>query len=131
MRSTLCQIKRYLKLGACDHDFGSRANVPFSAFDGRAPASVRVLDDAKAVFTKTATGYTAEVRLKCDSIALKNAASGLRIRGDVGVLFSNDGGKATQTRAYLTDHSPGASITADVPSIAEIRPREWGEWILE
>lgn len=94
-------------------------------------ASVRVLDDAKAVFTKTATGYTAEVRLKCDSIALKNAASGLRIRGDIGVLFSNDGGEATQTRAYLSDHSPGASITADVPTESEIRPAEWSELLLE
>ena len=94
-------------------------------------ASVRQLGDAKAVFIKTATGYTAEVRLKCDSIALKNAASALHLRGDIGILFSNDGGEATQSRAYLTDHSPGAAVTADVPSEAEIRPAEWGEWILE
>ena len=94
-------------------------------------ASVKPLDDVKAVFTKTATGYICEAWLKCDSIALKHAASGLRLRGDLGILFSNDGGETTQSRAYLFDHSPGASITADVPSEAEIRPAEWGEWVME
>jgi len=96
-------------------------------------ASVKTLssDAAQIVFTPTSTGYLCEARLRCDDIALKQAANGLRLRADIGVLFSNDGGEATQSRAYLFDHSPGASITADVPSEAELRPAEWGEWLLE
>ena len=96
-------------------------------------ASVKTLssDAAQIVFTPTPTGYVCEARLKCDEIALKNAANELLLRGDIGVLFSNDGGETTQSRAYLFDHSPGAAITADVPSEAQIRPAEWGEWLLE
>ncbi len=94
-------------------------------------ASVTPLKEFEAVFTRTATGYICEAKLKSDAIALKHAASGLRLRADVGVLFSNEGGEGTLARAYLFDHSPGAGITADVPSEAELRPAEWGEWGLE
>jgi len=66
-----------------------------------------------------------------DLVALQHAANGLRLRGDLGTLFSNDGGETTQSRAYLSDHSPGASITAAVPNEVEIRAVEWGEWVLE
>lgn len=94
-------------------------------------ASVSPLNNVEAKFVKTATGYICEAKLNCDAIALSHAASGLRLRGDIGVLFSNEGGESTQARAYLFDHSPGATITADVPSEAELHPAQWGEWLLE
>lgn len=94
-------------------------------------ASVMPLKEFEAVFTRTASGYICEAKLNCDAIALKHAATGLRLRADVGVIFSNEGGEGTQARAYLFDHSPGATITADVPSESELRPAEWGDWILE
>jgi len=53
-----------------------------------------------------------EVRLSCDHIELKHLGSGLRIRGDIGLLWGNEAGLVTERRAYLFNHSPTATITA-------------------
>ncbi len=76
-------------------------------------------------------GYNIEVRLSCDHIELKHLGPGLRIRGNIGVLWGNDGGLATERRSYLFNHSPIANIVADTPSEAELQPAEWGTWIIE
>jgi hypothetical protein len=93
--------------------------------------SVQKLEESEVVFQRTENGYLCEARLHCDRIGLQHAVSGYRVRGDIGVLFSNEGGLATESRAYLFDRSPGASIVSDLPSEAEIRPAYWGRWRFE
>ncbi len=81
-------------------------------------ASVKPLDDMKAVFTKTATGYVCEARLKCDSIALKHAASGLRLRGDIGIFFPTT---AERRRKAARNFSTTAQARASPPTC----PARW------
>ena len=64
-------------------------------------------------------------------IGLSEAGPGARLLGDIGILLSNEGGVGVQTRAYLYDHSPAAGIVSDTPTEAEIRPAEWGLWVME
>ncbi|MBC7821461.1 MAG: hypothetical protein IAG10_31625, partial [Planctomycetaceae bacterium] len=49
-------------------------------------ASVMPVGDAQVAFKETKTGYTVEARLSCDHIELKHLGSGLRMRGDIGIL---------------------------------------------
>ncbi len=94
-------------------------------------ASVMPVGDSQVAFKETKTGYVVEVRLSCDHIELKHLGSGLRLRGDIGVLWGNEAGLITERRAYLFNRSPAASIVSDTPSEAELQPVEWGVLVLE
>ena len=94
-------------------------------------ASVMPVGDAQVAFKETKTGYTVEVRLSCDHIELKHLGPGLRMRGDIGILWGNEAGLVTERRTYLFNRSPSASIVSDTPSEAELHPAEWGAWVIE
>jgi hypothetical protein len=49
---------------------------------------------------------------------------GMEVRGDIGVLRGN--GFVTVQRAYW--HNKATTITADIPSEAELTPQLWGHW---
>ncbi len=84
---------------------------------------VRVVAEAQLAFVRTETGYTCEARIPLSSLPPAMRAR-LPDRGDVGVLFSHPSGRFTQSRAYRFDTT--ASAVADIPSEAELRPRQWG-----
>jgi sugar lactone lactonase YvrE len=94
-------------------------------------ASVAPIPDVLVAVMETKTGYVIEVRLHCDRIDLRDATNGLRLRGDIGLLWGNEAGLVTERRAYLFNHSPVASIVSDTPSEAELYPAEWGVWFFE
>jgi hypothetical protein len=94
-------------------------------------ASVMPVGDTQVAVKESQTGYLIEVRLSCDHIELKHLGSGLRIRGDIGLLWGNEAGLVTERRAYLFNHSPAANIVSDTPSEAELHPAKWGEWFFE
>jgi len=94
-------------------------------------ASVTPIPDVQVAVKETKTGYVIEVRLNCDRIDLKDAASGLRLRGDIGVLWGNEAGLVTERRAYLFNRGPAASVVSDTPTEAELHPAEWGIWVLK
>jgi hypothetical protein len=54
---------------------------------------------------------------------------GLTVRGDVGVLFSDQTGTATAERRQWAD--PETNVVNDIPSEAEFHPARWGMWRLE
>jgi len=94
-------------------------------------ASVMPIPDVQVAVKETKTGYVIEVRVNCDRIDLKDAASGLRLRGDIGVLWGNEAGLVTERRVYLFNRGPAASVVSDTPTEAELHPAEWGIWVLE
>lgn len=94
-------------------------------------ASVMPVGDTQVAFKLTDSGYTVEARLSCDHVELKHLGSGLRLRGDIGVLWGNEAGLVTERRAYLFNRSPAATIVSDTPSEAEIHPAEWSAWLVE
>ena len=93
--------------------------------------SVVPIPDVHVAVKEAKTGYVIEVRLDCDRIDLRDAAGGLRLRGDVGVLWGNEAGLVTERRAYLFNRGPAASVVSDTPTESELHPSEWGILVLE
>lgn len=86
--------------------------------------SVHELAAVHAVFTPTPEGYICEASIPLKPLGLPNR-TGLRLRGDMGVLFSNDGGMFTASRACLFDAL--ATCVSDIPTEVELNPARWGE----
>ncbi|MDD5704939.1 MAG: sugar-binding protein [Kiritimatiellae bacterium] len=89
------------------------------------------LKNAVVKVAKAADGYvlSAVVPLKDIGFVLTADTStglgaGLKTKGDVGVLFSNDGGTVTARRTYYFNQN--TSITGDLPSEAQLQPASWG-----
>ncbi|MFO0825118.1 MAG: hypothetical protein U0792_18685 [Gemmataceae bacterium] len=93
--------------------------------------SVATLGDVRVGSKPTKTGYIVEVRLPCDRIDLRDCGPGLRLRGDIGLLWGNEAGLATERRAYLFNRGPAAAVVSDTPTEAELHPAEWGVWVFE
>lgn len=55
--------------------------------------------------------------------------SGLKLRGDFGVLFGDSGGTTTVSRQYWSNKSTG--LVNDVPGEADLTPTLWGDLELE
>lgn len=55
--------------------------------------------------------------------------SGLKLRGDVGVLFADNGGATTVSRQYWSNKATG--LVNDVPGEADLTPGLWGTLVLE
>jgi len=55
--------------------------------------------------------------------------SGLKLRGDFGVLFADSGGTQTVSRQYWCNKATG--LVNDVPGEADLAPNLWGELVLE
>lgn len=85
----------------------------------------RVVQLPRAVVTvqRSRDGYvlSATVPLKDLGFAL---APAMKTRGDLGVLFSNDGGTNTAARTYYFNHNAG--ILGDLPSESRLQPLDWG-----
>jgi len=93
--------------------------------------SVAPVPDTQVAARETKTGYVVEVRLPCERIDLRDAGRGLRVRGDLGVLWGNEAGLGTERRAYLFNRGPAAAVVSDTPTEAELHPAEWGVWVFE
>ena len=55
--------------------------------------------------------------------------SGLKLRGDFGLLAADDGGTVTVARHYWSNKSTG--LVNDVPGEADLVPQLWGELTLQ
>jgi DNA-binding beta-propeller fold protein YncE len=85
---------------------------------------VTLLPGAACAIEKTGTGYAAKVSVPWKELGLTAPASGATLRGDVGVLVSDDGGQRTVLRRFLFNQN--TAITMDAPTEAEIEPQYWG-----
>ena len=85
---------------------------------------VALLPGATCAIEKTGTGYVAKVSVPWKELGMTAPASGTTLRGDVGVLVSDDGGQRTVLRRFLFNQN--TAITMDAPTEAEIEPQYWG-----
>ena len=90
--------------------------------------SVATLDDAPMVFQAVEGGYVCEGSVRFDALGVRYTPN-LRLRGDLGILFSNDGGILTERHTCL--FNPKANAVSDIPTEAELTPGQWGEIVLE
>ena len=93
-----------------------------TAFD-----SVRPFPEAKVAFRTASGGYMCTANVPLKSLGIEYTP-GLKLLGDLGVLFSDAGGQSTNSRAYLFCRG---TMTADVAEEARLQPREWGTFLLE
>lgn len=102
---------------------GPKAPKTFSSPTGNEVFErVQILENAKVAIQRTDTGYELEAAVPLSDIGFVPAA-GMKTRGDVGVLFSTDGGGRTILRAYYANKD--TSIVEDVPSEARLAPAKW------
>ena len=85
---------------------------------------VALLPAAACAVEKTGAGYVAKVSVPWKELGLAAPTGGTTLRGDVGVLVSDDGGQRTVLRRFLFNQN--TAITMDAPTEAEIEPQYWG-----
>jgi hypothetical protein len=85
---------------------------------------VALLSGVECQVTKTGQGYGAKISIPWKELGLAAPAKGSTLRGDVGVLVSDDGGQRTVLRRFL--FNPNTAITMDAPTEAEVEPQYWG-----
>ena len=73
-------------------------------------------------------GYFVEAQIPWSSLGVR-PTSGLKLRGDLGVLFADNGGTTTVSRQYWSNKATG--LVNDIPGEAELTPNLWGELTLE
>ena len=86
------------------------------------------LSNVKMASAQIAGGYFVEAAIPWSTLGLQ-PHSGLKLKGDVGVLSSDSGGTTTISRQYWSNKSTG--LVNDVPGEADLTPGLWGEFILE
>jgi len=87
---------------------------------------VETLDDANVELKKTEDGWTAEVAIPWKALGVPPFQVGDMIRGDVGVLESDENGMRTIERLYWSGKSQ--IVVCDTPSEARISPILWGDF---
>ena len=107
----------------------AKDRVPFSSpwrtiyFD-----RVRRLADVTITARPQGGGYGVTVTAPWADLGIQ-PASGLKLKGDVGVLFADQGGTTTVSRKYWSDKATG--LVNDVPGEAMLTPGLWGEFQLK
>lgn len=79
-------------------------------------------------FQPQPTGYECVARIPWATLGIR-PRPGLRLRGDVGVLFSDAGGQTTVSRVYLFNRTE--TMTADLHEEARLFPARWGLLVLD
>ena len=74
--------------------------------------------------------YVVEVGVPWSVIGLK-PAPGLKFKGDVGVIYGNEGGTKNAVRYLWSDKTPAVGVNNDVPTEMRMHPNDMGMWVLE
>ncbi|HEY3397342.1 MAG TPA: FlgD immunoglobulin-like domain containing protein [Armatimonadota bacterium] len=103
-----------------------RPNVPGTAnpvqFMATRIDQVRRLDKASVKFQRGEKSYTLEAAVPWSELGWSGPPAGLR--GDVGVIFSDETGRDRALRLYY--YNQDTSVTADLSTEARLQPDKWG-----
>jgi len=112
-----------------------RFHVPGTPDDKRARFSspvgesivdvVTVLDDPEMSTQQTKTDYTLEAAIPWTALGVAAPRLGTKLRGDVGILRSDDNGMRTRERYYWSGKTQ--TIVADIPTEVRAIPALWGD----
>jgi len=115
-----------------------RKTVPGTADKDRVPFSspwrtitfdkVTASDGINVATGQAPGGYFVEAQIPWTALGVK-PASGLKLRGDFGVLFADKSGTITVSRQYWSNKATG--LVNDVPGEADLAPELWGDLTLE
>lgn len=89
---------------------------------------VERIDSARVAVRRTETGYDLEAAIPLAALGMEFPV-GRKIRGDVGILFSDDAGTKCLLRRYWSNRN--TNIAADLPSETRLQPSAWGEVVID
>lgn len=95
------------------------------SFDAIEPAEAVKLD-----YTKQPGGFRAVATIPLELIGFA-PKPGQSVRMDLGYIFGNAAGTQAALRAYWTNNSFSANVTADIPNESRLEPAEWGTATVE
>lgn len=87
---------------------------------------VGLIADSEVAWAGGERGYVLEAKLPLSRLGFK-LYPGVRFRGEVGVLYSDDAGLTTVNRVYWSNKAN--HITSDIPSEVQIHPGTWGHFL--
>lgn len=86
---------------------------------------VKVIEDAEVTVQRTERGWTLEAAIPWKSLGVTAPPIQSKLRGDIGLLLSDDNGVRTVERQYWAGKT---QITvSDVPTEARLQPALWGD----
>ena len=85
---------------------------------------VAKIQRATVNLVKRTSSYTAVISIPWREPGMEPPGEA-SLRGDLGVLFSDDSGARTVRRRYLFNLN--TNIVDDIPSEVRLRPQDWGE----
>ena len=88
----------------------------------------KILDDAQVNVTRQQDYFILEASIPLASLHLK-PHSGLKLRGDVGRVLSDQTGTTRIDRIYWSN--PDTRVVSDIPSETQLQPNLWGTFIFE
>jgi DNA-binding beta-propeller fold protein YncE len=91
-------------------------------------ARVTQPEDVKWATGPIAGGYFVEAKVPWSRLGIQ-PHPGLVLKGDVGVLFADNGGTITVSRQYWSNKNTG--LVNDVPGEADLTPGAWGTFTLQ
>jgi hypothetical protein len=74
--------------------------------------------------------YVVEVGVPWSVIGL-TPKHGLTLKGDMGVIYGNEGGTKNAVRYLWSDKTPAVGVNNDVPTEMRMHPNDLGTWMLE
>jgi hypothetical protein len=90
-------------------------------------AAVEPLKTARVAIADTATGYALEAAVPWAELGV-TATAGMKMLGDLGVVFADAGGRSRAERFCVFNADP---FLTDVPTEARLTPDKWGTLIFE
>ncbi len=106
--------------------FGSyRYSSPVSTFDFE---QVGVTDRVKSEVVLRDGNYRVTLSIPWTEIGL-TPKPGLKLRGDVGIIYSDTAGKMNVSRVYWANQNTG--LVNDIPNEAKLNPGALGDWVLD
>ncbi len=111
-----------------------RAAAASEGFDFASPwrtihfQRVVLAPEVKVATGRIAGGYFVETAVPWKLLGVQ-PKSGLKLKGDVGVLYGDAGGRETIARHYWSNQN--TNLVNDIPGEAELAPKLWGTFELE
>jgi hypothetical protein len=99
-----------------------------SPWRGEKVDSVRKLESAQIVVTKSGDSYNVEVAVPLDELGLSSSL-GKTLRGDFGIIYGDAEGTANIFRNYWSNQATG--LINDVPGEIMLSPNLWGDINME
>jgi hypothetical protein len=89
---------------------------------------VVITPDVKIATSPIMGGYFVEAAIPWKAIGI-TPVSGMKLKGDIGILYSDAGGTFTVARNYWSNKA--TNLVNDIPGEGDLQPELWGSFTLE